>query len=187
MSEPGDIYHPQVGDTESILVEMRDMLLNAGTYPLSSSPRVNRDDVITLLDEALGALPLELREAKYVLANREAEVEKGRREGDDIIATAQRRAAQLVSKTEIVRESHRQAEQIIQDADDWARHRRHEADDYVDQKLAAFEIVLDRTMNAVRKGREKLELHVGSPALAERADEIETEDHGFFDQDDDER
>ena len=184
MTDAEPIYHPQVGDTEGILVELRELLLNAGTYPLSSSPRVNRDDVIALLDEALGAFPLELREAKYVIAEKEAVIERGQHEADEIIATAQHRAAQLVSKTEIVRQSHRKAEQIVQDADDWARHRRHEADDYVDQKLAAFEIVLDRTMHTVRKGREQLELHVGTPALAERIEESPADDHAFFDQDD---
>ena len=35
---------------------------------------------------------------------------------------------------------------------------RHEADDYVDRKLAAFEIVLDRTLRTVRAGREKLQV-----------------------------
>ncbi len=184
MSEVEDIYHPQVGDTEAILNELRDMVTNAGVYPLSSTPRVNRDEVLVLIDEARGAIPLEIREARWILNERDEVIERGRKEGDDIIASAQRRAAALVAKTEIVRQSQRQAEQIIQDADDWARHRRHEADDYVDQKLAAFEIVLDRTMTAVRNGREKLELHVGTPALAERLDEEPIDPNGFFDQDD---
>lgn len=184
MSETEDVYHPQVGDTEAILDELRDMIANAGTYPLSSSPRVNRDEVFALLDEARGAIPLEIREARWILNERDEVIDRGRKEGDDIIAAAQRRAASLVSKTEVVRQSQRRAEQIIQDADDWARHRRHEADDYVDQKLAAFEIVLERTMTAVRRGREKLELHVGTPALADRIEEAPLDDNGFFDQDD---
>ncbi len=185
MSDVEDIYHPQVGDTEAILNELSDMVTNAGVYPLSSTPRVNRDEVLTLIDEARGAIPLEIREARWILNERDEVVERGRKEADDIIAAAQRRAAQLVAKSEIVRQSQRQAEQIIQDADDWARHRRHEADDYVDQKLAAFEIVLDRTMHAVRNGREKLELHVGSPTLAERVDENPADENGFFDQEHD--
>ncbi|HEY1741313.1 MAG TPA: hypothetical protein VGI86_21550 [Acidimicrobiia bacterium] len=181
-AEPADIYHPQVGDTEAILSELREMVDTASTYPLSSSPRVNRDDVLGLIDEALGALPLELREARWVLNERDEVVDRGRKEADEIIAVAQRRAAALVANKEIVREAERRAEQIIRDADDWARHRKHEADDYVDQKLAAFEIVLERTMTAVRRGRDRLELHVGTPALAERTEEP-PDDGGFFDQD----
>ena len=37
-----------------------------------------------------------------------------------------------------------------------ARQMRHEAEDYVDRKLAGFEIVLDRTIKTVRTGRERL-------------------------------
>jgi len=182
MPGPAEIYHPQVGDTEAILSELREMVDTASTYPLSSSPRVNRDDVLGLIDEALNALPLELREARWVLNERDEGVDRGRKEADEIIAAAQRRAASLVSNKEIVRQAERRADQIVTEADDWARHRKHEADDYVDQKLAAFEIVLERTMTAVRRGRERLELHVGTPALAERAEEP-PDDGGFFDQD----
>ncbi len=181
-TETAEIYHPQVGDTEAILTELREMVDTASTYPLSSSPRVNRDEVLALIDEALGALPLELREARWVLNESEEVVDRGRKESDEIIASAQRRAASLVANKEVVRQAERRADQIVTEADDWARHRRHEADDYVDQKLAAFEIVLERTMTAVRRGRDKLELHVGTPALAERVEEG-TEDNDFFDQD----
>ena len=180
-NEPTERYRPQVGDTEALLAELREMIDTASTYPLSSSPRVNRDEVLALIDDAIGALPLELREARWINSERDQVVERGRKEGDEIIAAAQRRAAALVNKTEVVREAQRRADTIIHDADDWARHRRHEADDYVDQKLAAFEIVLDRTMTAVRRGRDKLELHVGTPALAEPMDEPAV-DNGFFDQ-----
>ena len=109
MSETEDIYHPQVGDTEAILDELRDMIANAGTLPLSSSPRVNRDEVLALLDEARGAIPLEIREARWILNERDEVVDRGRKESDDIIASAQRRAASLVAKTEVVRQSQRRA------------------------------------------------------------------------------
>ena len=33
---------------------------------------------------------------------------------------------------------------------------REEVDDYVDTKLANFEVVLDKTLSAVQRGREKL-------------------------------
>jgi len=47
------------------------------------------------------------------------------------------------------------------------RQMRHEAEDYVDQKLAGFEIVLDRTLKTVRAGRERL---ASVPAPPEQPD-----------------
>ena len=66
---------------------------------------------------------------------------------------------------------------------------RHEAEDYVDQKLAGFEIVLDRTLKTVRAGRERL-ASVPTPQ-EEPGDEESEEDgddgwlsgDGLFDQD----
>ena len=59
---------------------------------------------------------------------------------------------------------------------------RHEAEDYVDRKLAAFEVVLDRTMQQVHKGRERLQVHIARPRRSRAP--TRTTSSGFFDQDD---
>ena len=58
-----------------------------------------------------------------------------------------------------------------------------EAEDYVDRKLASFEVVLDRTMQQVAKGRERLSVHAPTheDLLSPDAEEAE---QAFFDQDD---
>ena len=73
------------------------------------------------------------------------------------------------------------ANRTIEDANDESRRLRHEAEDYVDQKLASFEIVLERTRKMVQAGREKLQ---GPSLAAPTAEEQpEPEDRTFFDQD----
>ena len=67
------------------------------------------------------------------------------------------RAERMVERTEVVREARRVAEQAIAAGRGRRRRLRHEAEDYVDRKLAAFEVVLDRTMQTVEKGREQLQ------------------------------
>jgi len=57
-----------------------------------------------------------------------------------------------------VRQANHVAQRILDDANEEARRLRHEAEDYADQKLASFEIVLDRTMKTVQAGREKLQV-----------------------------
>jgi hypothetical protein len=90
-----------------------------------------------------------------------------------------------------VREAQHVAEKTVEEARDLARRLRHEAEDYCDQKLAAFEIVLERTMKTVQGGREKLRVTPTGPqegAIAfDGGDLIEgpaTGEHeAFFDQD----
>ena len=70
----------------------------------------------------------------------------------------------MVQRTEIVREAKRTAQRTVEEADDEARRLRHEAEDYCDQKLAGFEIVLERTIKTVQAGREKLQVTPLPPA-----------------------
>ena len=70
------------------------------------------------------------------------------------------------------------ARQIVERADAEARRLRLECEDYCDQRLAAFEIVLERTLDWVAKGREKMQ------ATSTPMPELEgLDDSGFFDDD----
>lgn len=176
---------PSGYDTEAILIELRDLVHQAPTLPLSSSSRVNRDEALGLVDEAIEAFPEELREARWLLKEREEFLAKARREAEQIIDAARVRAERMVERTEVVREAQRTAEATLTEANDKARALQHEAEDYVDQKLAAFEVVLERTMQTVQRGRDRLQVHVGAPQFAETVDdEAEAAEATFFDQDD---
>jgi len=87
----------------------------------------------------------------------------------------------MVERTEIAREARRVAQRTIDDADAQARRLRLECEDYVDQKLAEFEVVLDRTMQAVQQGRQRLQ--VTYERVEEEPEELE-DPNAFFDQDD---
>ena len=179
-------------DTEALLRRVIDILNGCRTLPLSSSVRLdNRDEVIELLEEASQRLPEELKQARWLLRERTEFLEKRQREGDDILEAARVRAEGMVQRTEIVRESEHTARRTVDDARDEARRLRHEAEDYCDQKLAAFEIVLERTMKTVQAGRQKLSFIPPPPADGPDArvagvdggeDTLAAED-SFFDQD----
>ena len=170
-------------DTEGALLRMRELLESSGTVPFSSSPRVNRDDLLTLIDEALEHLPEELKQARWLLKERNEFLAKAQREADQIIEAARVQAERMVERDEVVRAARRHADALVEDAESRSRALQHEAEDYVDQRLAAFEVVLDRTMQTVRRGREQLEVHEGSPALADADPDAEDDEPGFFDQD----
>jgi len=169
-------------DTEGSLLRMRELLESSGTVPFSSSPRVNRDDLLTLIDDALENLPEELKRARWLLKERGEFLAKAEREAEQIIDSARVQAERMVERDEVVRAARRHADALVEDAEARSRALQHEAEDYVDQRLAAFEIVLDRTMQTVQRGREQLQVHTGSPALAE-PESVDDDEPGFFDQD----
>ncbi|MGH9151017.1 MAG: hypothetical protein ACRD03_01140 [Acidimicrobiales bacterium] len=181
---PGD----QV-DSETLLRRVIEVVNNAKPMPLSTTVRVEKDEVRELLEDALARLPEELKRARRMLKEREEFLAKAQRDADEILDAARVRAERMVQRTDIVRAANQLARTTVEEAKDDARRLRHEADDYCDQKLAAFEIVLERTLKTVQAGREKLR------SAATRDDELgfgpdggalgasEGMDEAFFDQD----
>ncbi len=151
-------------DAELLLRRVLDLVNAAPKMPLSSTVRLEKDEVVELLEEAVNRLPDELRQARWLLKERDEYLAKVQREADDILAAARERAERIVQRTELVREAQRLSARILEEANDEARRLRHEAEDYCDQKLATFEIVLERTMKTVQAGREKLRVTPLPPA-----------------------
>jgi cell division septum initiation protein DivIVA len=178
---------PQVpADTESLLRRVLDIIEGTRALPLSSSVKLdNKEEVLELLEDAVQRLPEEMRQARWLLKERDEYLSKMRREGDDIVHAARLQAERMVQRTDIVREAQQAARRIVEEAREEARRLRLEAEDYCDQKLAAFEVVLDRTIKTVSAGREKLSV---TPPPVDGRDPIDPEgsdalDEAFFDQD----
>lgn len=154
---------PQV---ESVLRDIRDLIEQARPMPVSRSVMINQAEVLDLVDEATERLPEELRAAKWLLKQREEFLARTRREADEILAAAQAEADQMVQQTEVVKAAEARARSVVDAADAESRRLKLEAEDFCDQRLASFEIVLERTMKVVNAGRAKLQ---GSPTREEEA------------------
>jgi cell division septum initiation protein DivIVA len=147
---------PEAGGTERLLRELVDLVENARSLPMSTSVRIERDEVLALLDDALAQLPEELRAARHLLKEREEFLARTRREAAEILADAKARVAQMVQRAEVVKAADKRAREILEDAEAEARRMRHDAEDYCDQKLASFEVVLERIGRTVAQGRQRL-------------------------------
>ena len=143
-------------EADALLRRAADLVASAKSMPLSSSVMINRDEVLDLLGEAIDRLPDELRQARWLLKEREEFLQRVQGEGDEILDQASAKAEAMVQRTEVVKAAEARAKRIVEEAQDEARRLRHECEDFCDQRLAQFEIVLNRTMKMVHAGREKL-------------------------------
>ena len=143
-------------DVHDKLDEVSALVENARAMPMSASCVINRGHVLDLLDDVRALLPDSLAQADDVLADREDIVAAARVEADQILAQAQADARALVSEHEIYRAAVAEADAVRADADAEAVRMRRETDDYVDAKLANFEVALHKTIAAVQKGRDKI-------------------------------
>ncbi|MFE3602759.1 ATP synthase F0 subunit B [Streptomyces sp. NPDC059142] len=143
-------------DVQKKLDEIVDTVGNARSMPMSASCVVNRAELLALLEEVREALPDSLAQAQELLGGQEQLAEQARQEAERIIEGAHAQRSTLISDTAVARRSQEEADRILAEARREAEEIRAEADDYVDSKLANFEVVLTKTIGSVDRGREKL-------------------------------
>ncbi len=171
----------QMPNSEALVRQAADLVAAGRPMPLSASVMINRDEVLALLDEAAETLPESLRAARWLMKEREEYLDKVHREGEEILEAARARAERMVQRTEVVKAAEQRARKLLDAAQTEARRMRHECEDFCDQKLASFEIVLARTTKMVVNGRKKLQA-TALPRQEQEAEELQ-DDKGFFDQD----
>jgi vacuolar-type H+-ATPase subunit H len=150
-------------DISARLQQIEELVRTAKSMPLSSSVLVNQQEILEILEQAQADLPEEIKQARWVVKDREELLSKARRDGEHIVEEAQGERFRLMSREEVVRSAQAEAERILEEAREMGRQIRLEAEDYVDAKLAQFEIALERTyaelersIAQVRRGRDKL-------------------------------
>jgi cell division septum initiation protein DivIVA len=125
--------------------------------PLSASCVVHRGEMLEILEGARDVLPADLSGAEDIITKRDQIIEEGRASAESMIATAREDVARMVEQTSIVQAARDEAQRILDEARDIAEEERREVEAYIDGRLATLEVILNKTMEAVARGRERLE------------------------------
>ncbi|MEN9906405.1 MAG: hypothetical protein RL475_603 [Actinomycetota bacterium] len=125
--------------------------------PLSASCVVHRGEMLEILEGARDFLPADLSGAEDIIAKRDQIIEDGRTSAESMIATAREDVSRMVEQTSIVQAARDEAQRILDEARDVAEDERREVEAYIDGRLATLEVILNKTMEAVARGRERLE------------------------------
>jgi vacuolar-type H+-ATPase subunit H len=144
-------------DIAGRIQQLEELIMEAKSMPLSTSVLVNREEALELVQEMRAALPEEIKQARWVVKDREQLLTKARKDAEGIIQQALEEQGRLVAQEEVVKQSVREAERILDEARGQARQIRNEAEDYMDQKLAAFEATLTKTLEQIAEIREAQE------------------------------
>ena len=158
-------------DVVARLTELEQLVAEAKAVPLSASVMVNRAEIEDVVADVRESLPDELAQARWVVKDRDDILQRAEVDAARVREEAVEAQAQLVSEQEVVRAAEREAARIVEDAREHARQIRLEAEDYVDAKLANFEVVLNKTLSAVEKGRQKLRGRLDADELAEQLED----------------
>jgi cell division septum initiation protein DivIVA len=143
-------------DLASRIQQLEDIVKEAKSMPLSSSALLNREELLELVASRREQLPDEVKQARWVVRDREELLAKARREAESLVEKARAEQARLVSHEAVVEAAQEEAERIVSDARDQAHQVRMEGDDYVDAKLAQFEIAVQRLQELLVQTHETL-------------------------------
>lgn len=157
-------------DVHAKIADLRQTVVAARSMPVSASAVVNRGELLSKIDEISETLGSALADAEKVVSERDALIEAARAEADRIVVEAHSEREKIISDTDILRVAKRESQRLVEKAQAEAAALRREIDDYVDAKLANFEITLQRTSEAVTRGRERL---AGRSALGISSDDVD--------------
>ena len=143
-------------DSVETLTSTITMVEEARGVPLSASCVVHRGEMLELLDEARAALPNDLESAQKLIAARDAIIEEGRVSAEQMIAMAREDVARMVEQTSIVQMARDEARKILDEARTLGDQEKQEVEEYIDGRLATLEVILNKTQDAVARGRERL-------------------------------
>ncbi len=133
------------------------MVEEARGVPLSASCVVHRGELLEILDQARISLPSDLGSAEEILVTRDAIIEEARVSAEQLVAHAREEVAQMVEQTQIVAAARKEAQRIMDEVDAEAKQEREEIEAYIDSRLATLEVILNKTLDVVQRGRDKLQ------------------------------
>jgi cell division septum initiation protein DivIVA len=144
-------------DVLVLIDKLDDLVHNAKRLALTDQVRVDKEEIYDILDQMRATMPEEIKQARWIVKERQEMLAEAKREADRIIKEARERAAKLVDEEEIKKQAERAAEDIIEDARAREREIRLGAEDYADDILNTLEVNLSKFIAAVQRGRERLQ------------------------------
>ncbi len=147
------------------------MVQEARSVPLSASCVIHRGELLEILNDVNSSLPRDLSSARQLLSNRENIIEEGRQSAESLIAHAREEVARMVEQTAIVTAAREEASRLVEDAQIQVERERSDVDAYIDSRLATLEVILNKTLEAVARGRERLAGASDIDVLSQLADD----------------
>ena len=147
---------------EELLDMLFEMIDEAKNAPLSSDKCViERDRALDLIDDVRSQFPIELSEARKMMANRAELVASAKREADAIRKAAEDRARQLVAEDAITLQARQRANEMMQQAEERSRDLKRSANEYCEDALRRTEEAVAEAYDEIKKSRARFRAAAG--------------------------
>jgi len=128
----------------------------ARSVPLSASCVIHRGEMLELLENVKSSFPNDLAKAITILRQQSEILEDANLQADSIIGQARDEVSRLVEQTAIVSAAKKESQKILAEATAEGKRDKEEIEAYIDSRLANLEVILNKTLDVISRGREKL-------------------------------
>src|SRR5580698_7727504 len=122
-------------DVLVLIDKLDDLVHNAKAVPLTDQVRIDREEIYDILDQMRATIPEEIKQARWIVKERQEMLAEAKREAERIIKEARERQERLIGEEEVTKQAERAAEDIVEDARAREREIRLGAEDYADEIL----------------------------------------------------
>jgi cell division septum initiation protein DivIVA len=144
-------------DIMALIDRIEELVDNGRSLPFTNSKLVDPEKVYEIIDEIRAQFPDELKQARWIVKERQEMLEEAEKEANRVLEEAQDRAQAMANEQEVVKLAEQQAASILDDAKNKEREIRLGAEDYADEMLANLEVNLGKLLTAVQRGRDRLQ------------------------------
>lgn len=145
-------------DLLNSLNELEELIENSSKIPFTRKVMVEEDRLLDLLDRIRTTMPEEVRQAKWIIQEREKVLQDSQKEAIRIMDDAQKQIEKKADDSEIVRQAKTNAEEILARAESVAAEIREGAKGYADDILVNLQENLGKILSQIEQGRSELKL-----------------------------
>ncbi|MDD5800009.1 MAG: ATPase [Coriobacteriales bacterium] len=151
-------------EIESLLDELEQMVSESKpTFGGGGQKRIiDAQAMLDILDEIKAVFPQEFADARRILKEEGETLDRAQKQADSIIADAQQQAMVIAGDQEVVRLANQEAESIRDQAQQYERDTRYNAEEYADTVLAHLEENLKSLTGTVTRVRQTLNENSGA-------------------------
>ena len=141
---------------EELLDMLFEMVDEAKNMPLSSDKCVlERDRALDLIDDIRAQFPVELGEAKKLVASRNDYIAAAKREAEVIRKQAEAEAQRMLAEESVLNQAKQRSAELMRQAEERSRELRRAANEYCEDVMRRVEEALSEAHGEVQRSRTK--------------------------------
>src|SRR4028118_368422 len=145
-------------DVLVLIDRLEELVEEARSFPgFGNTAMVDRDAAFDVIDQMRQTMPEELKQARWIVKERQSMLDEARSESDRIIRQAPEEAEKITSEEEVLKRAEKRSAEIMEDARRREREIRMGAEDYEEEDIEKNEEKIGKLLEAVQRGRSKLQ------------------------------